>query len=67
MHPMFNTNGVQTHELQVMDSTFSVLEMLVFTTEPSWTALQRKNSRILLKQIPKLNRKINSLTGVFFS
>ena len=28
---------VQTHELQIMDSTFHVLEMLVLTAEPSVT------------------------------
>ena len=31
MHPTFDLTGVQTHDLQIMDSIFHVSEMPVFT------------------------------------
>ena len=37
MHPKFGQTGVQTHDLQIMDSIFHIPEMLVLTTEPSPT------------------------------
>ena len=39
MHPKFGLAGVQTHDLQVKDNTFHVLEMLILTTEQSETSL----------------------------
>ena len=32
MHPKFDLTEVQTHDLQIMDSTFHVPEELVLTT-----------------------------------
>ena len=33
--PKFDPSGVQAHDIQNMDSTFYVPEMLALTTEPS--------------------------------
>ena len=38
MHSMFDLTRVQTHDLQIMDNTFNIPEMLVLTTEPSGTS-----------------------------
>ena len=35
MHPKFKPTRVQTHDLQIMDSTFQVPEKLILTTELS--------------------------------
>ena len=34
IHPKFNRTGNQTHDLQIIDTTFHVPEMLILTTEP---------------------------------
>ena len=34
--PSLTRLGLKTHELQIMDSTFRILEVLSLTTEPSF-------------------------------
>ena len=38
MHHKFDLTGVQTHDLQIIDSTFHVPDALALTTEPSGTS-----------------------------
>ena len=38
MYLKFDSTGVQTHDIQIVDSTFHAPEIFVLTTEPSETA-----------------------------
>ena len=41
-HSKLNSTGVRTRDLQIMDSTFHIPEILVQTTEPSGASTQTR-------------------------
>ena len=66
MYPKFDSTGVWTHDLQIMDNTFYVPEMPVLTIEPSGTCIY--NIIYKLSWIPIISKHWRHMTiGIYFT
>ena len=54
-HPKFDPTGFRTHDMQVIDSTYHVPEMLILTTEPSEASSVMQPWRGYVASVSKVN------------